>query len=115
MGTPSGLKDILGGDVITLEMDGDAGGFIPLLGGIPWVKGAKEHNGEVMVTVEMGERRVPDLVALALEHGIHVRSVLLRKPSLEDVFLHFTGRSIREQEVSANESRKELITRRMLR
>jgi hypothetical protein len=44
-----------------------------------------------------------------------VSSVLLRKPSLEDVFIHFTGRSIREREVSASDSRKELITRRMLR
>jgi len=115
MGTPPELKDILGGDVITLGLEGDAGGFVRLLAGIPWVKGAREHDGEVSVTVEMGERRVPDLVALGLAHGVPVRSVLLRKPSLEDVFLHFTGRTIREREVSANESRKELITRRMLR
>jgi len=115
MGTPSGLKDILGGDVITLELGGDQETFLPLLGGIPWVKGVKGHDGVVSVTVELGERRVPDLVALALGHGIQVRSVLLRKPSLEDVFLHYTGRTIREREVSANESRKELITRRMLR
>jgi ABC-2 type transport system ATP-binding protein len=115
MGTPSGLKDVLGGDVITMEVDANGGGFIPLLEGIPWVKGAKEHNGEITVTVEAGERKVPELVSLANEHGIHVNSVLLRKPSLEDVFIHFTGRSIREREVSASESRKELITRRMLR
>ncbi|MDD1665255.1 MAG: ATP-binding cassette domain-containing protein [Methanomicrobiales archaeon] len=115
MGTPSSLKDVLGGDVITLELDGDGGGFIAFLEGIPWVKGAKEHNGLVNITVEMGERRVPDLVSLAHDHGIHVNSVLLRKPSLEDVFIHFTGRSIREREVSATESRKELITRRLLR
>ena len=115
MGTPSGLKDVLGGDVITLEVDGAVAGFVPLLEGIPWVKGAKEHNGEITVTVEAGERKVPELVSLAHEHGVHVSSVLLRKPSLEDVFIHFTGRSIREREVSASESRKELITRRMLR
>lgn len=115
MGAPSGLKDVLGGDTITLELIGDSGAFIGLLQGIPWVKGAKELDGEVSVTVEMGERRVPELVSLAHGHGITVSSVLLRKPSLEDVFIHFTGRSIREREVSANESRKELITRRMLR
>jgi len=115
MGTPSGLKDVLGGDVITLEFDGDAAGFLPLLEGIPWVRGAKAHNGEVTVTVESGERRVPELVSLAQGRGIRVASVLLRKPSLEDVFIHFTGRSIREREVTASESRKELITRRMLR
>jgi ABC-2 type transport system ATP-binding protein len=115
MGTPSGLKDVLGGDVITLDLDGTGSSFIPLLGGIPWVKGAKEQNGEITVTVEAGERRVPELVSIAHDHGIHVNSVLLRKPSLEDVFIHFTGRSIREREVSATESRKELITRRLLR
>jgi ABC-2 type transport system ATP-binding protein len=115
MGTPAGLKDVLGGDVITLELDGESGGLVPFLEGIPWVKAAKEHNGEVIVTVGMGERRVPELVSIALEHGIHVNSVLLRKPSLEDVFIHFTGRTIREREVPASESRRELITRRMLR
>lgn len=115
MGTPSSLKDVLGGDVITMEVDGAVAGFTHLLEGIPWVKGAKEHNGEITVTVEAGERKVPELVSLAHDHGIHVESVLLRKPSLEDVFIHFTGRSIREREVSASESRKELITRRMLR
>ncbi len=115
MGSPSGLKDVLGGDVITLEVEGTGTGFLPLLGDIPWVKGAKEHNGEVTVTVEAGERRVPELVSIAQSRGIHVNSVLLRKPSLEDVFIHFTGRSIREREVSATESRKELITRRLLR
>jgi ABC-2 type transport system ATP-binding protein len=115
MGAPSDLKDILGGDVITLELAGDGAGFLSLLTGIPWVKGAKERKGEVSVTVEMGERKVPELVSLAQGHGIRVNSVLLRKPSLEDVFIHFTGKSIREREVSANESRKELITRRMLR
>jgi ABC-2 type transport system ATP-binding protein len=114
-GTPQNLKDTLGGDVITLEVDDGGDRFIPLLGGIPWVKGAKERNGEISITVEMGERRVPELVSLANEHGIRVASVLLRKPSLEDVFIQFTGRTIREREVSASESRKELITRRMLR
>jgi ABC-2 type transport system ATP-binding protein len=115
MGSPSVLKDVLGGDVITLELDGDTAAFLPIITDIPWVKGAKEHNGEVSVTADSGERRVPELVSLANAHGIPVKSVLLRKPSLEDVFIHFTGRTIREREVSATESRKELITRRMLR
>jgi ABC-2 type transport system ATP-binding protein len=115
MGSPADLKDVLGGDVITLEVDGAVAGFVPLLEGIPWVKGAQGHDGEITVTVDAGERKVPELVSLANAHGVHVSSVLLRKPSLEDVFIHFTGRSIREREVSASESRKELITRRMLR
>ncbi|HUK93300.1 MAG TPA: ATP-binding cassette domain-containing protein, partial [Methanomicrobiales archaeon] len=60
MGSPSELKDVLGGDVITLEVDGTGTGFLSLLGGIPWVKGAKENNGAVTITVEAGERKVPE-------------------------------------------------------
>jgi ABC-2 type transport system ATP-binding protein len=33
---------------------------------------------------------------VAKSAGIEIKSVNLRKPSLEDVFLHFTGRRIRE-------------------
>ena len=42
-----------------------------------------------------------------------MNSVHLRKPSLEDVFLHFTGTTIREQEASQNERNREVLRRRM--
>ena len=48
--------------------------------------------------MEMGDRRIPELMNLALQAGARVEAVNLRKPSLEDVFLHFTGRTIREEE-----------------
>ncbi len=115
MGTPHDLKDILGGDTITLEVGGDPAVFVSHLGTVPWVKGVKNTGGELVITAGMGERRVPELVSLAQAHGVTVASVVLRKPSLEDVFLHYTGKTIREREVSAVASRKELITRRMLR
>jgi ABC-2 type transport system ATP-binding protein len=53
--------------------------------------------------MDRGERRIPELVALAQELGAVVSCVHLRKPSLEDVFLHFTGRTIRDEEISGAE------------
>jgi ABC-2 type transport system ATP-binding protein len=110
---PSTLKDTLGGDVITLEVAGENGELVRLLEAEPWVRRVTGHNSQVTLTVEMGERKVPEVIAFAERHGIHVTSVSLRKPSLEDVFLHFTGTTMREREVSASTSRKELITMRM--
>ena len=110
---PSTLKDTLGGDVITLEVAGENGELVRLLGAEPWVRRVTGHDSQVTLTVDMGERKVPEVIALAESHGIHVTSVSLRKPSLEDVFLHFTGTTMREREVSASASRKELITMRM--
>ncbi|MDD1656555.1 MAG: ATP-binding cassette domain-containing protein [Methanomicrobiales archaeon] len=110
---PSTLKDTLGGDVITLELEGENGELVRLLEAEPWVRRVTGHDSQVTLTVEMGERKVPEVIALSERHGIHVLSVNLRRPSLEDVFLHFTGTTMRQREVSAVASRKELITMRM--
>jgi ABC-2 type transport system ATP-binding protein len=62
--------------------------------------------------MEKGERRIPELINIARENGVNVTCVHLRKPSLEDVFLHFTGRTIREEEASQAERNREILRRR---
>ncbi len=102
--TPSRLKDILGGDVVELEIAGDhCELLLNQLQGIDWIKVVKRHNCHLSLTMEKGETRIPELVTLAQAAGAPVHSVSLHKPSLEDVFLYFTGRTIREQEASGNE------------
>ncbi|MBN2264196.1 MAG: ABC transporter ATP-binding protein, partial [Candidatus Aminicenantes bacterium] len=80
-----------------------------------WVKRSKRHDGTLSLTMERGERRIPELVMLAQQSGAAVICVNLRKPSLEDVFLHFTGRTIREQEASQSERNRAMIMRHGLR
>ncbi len=101
--TPKNLKDRLGGDVITFELEGDIREFLNEINKLNFVKSVKEHNGKLTITVEQGEKRIPKLINLAQKMSISVSSVSLHKPSLEDVFLHFTGRTIREKEASQRE------------
>ena len=56
--------------------------------------------------MEKGEKRIPELVQTAARLGIRVNSVLLRKPSLEDVFLQYTGRTIRDEDSTQAERPK---------
>ncbi|HDT13313.1 MAG TPA: ATP-binding cassette domain-containing protein [Candidatus Aminicenantes bacterium] len=112
---PDRLKDLLGGDVVSLELEGDAAAFVDRLAGVDWVKRSKRHDGTLSLTMERGERRIPELVMLAQQSGAAVICVNLRKPSLEDVFLHFTGRTIREQEASQSERNRAMIMRHGLR
>jgi ABC-2 type transport system ATP-binding protein len=107
--TPSRLKDTLGGDVVSLELDGDATAFLDALGREDWVKRSKFHEDVLSLTMEKGERRIPELVMLAQQKGVAVSCVNLRKPSLEDVFLHFTGRTIREQEANQSERNRAVM------
>jgi ABC-2 type transport system ATP-binding protein len=112
---PSRLKDVLGGDVISLRVEGDGEGLVRYLSTLSWVKSAQHRDGSLYLTVEMGEVRVPELVRIAEERGSSVTSVSLRKPSLEDVFLHYTGRTIRDEEGGATDHRRAIIARKMRR
>jgi ABC-2 type transport system ATP-binding protein len=95
LGSPAELKDALGGDMIRIETDqGDR--FRSVLEGEKWIRAIRGHDGYVDITVQSGEGRIPDILRLAEGAGIHAHSVTLKKPTLEDVFIHHTGRAIRD-------------------
>jgi ABC-2 type transport system ATP-binding protein len=112
MDTPSQLKDILGGDVVSMEIEGKADTLIDQINSLDWIKNMTRHNETLSLTMEKGERRIPQLINVARENGVNVTCVHLRKPSLEDVFLHFTGRTIREEESSQAERNRAAIRAR---
>ena len=111
--SPLKLKDILGGDVVTLEIEGRADELIVLMKSLEWIKTLTQHNGHISLTLEKGERRIPELIKLANQKNVQVTCVNLRKPSLEDVFLHYTGRTIRQEEASQTERNKATMRGRM--
>jgi ABC-2 type transport system ATP-binding protein len=106
--TPMALKNSLGDDVITLELT-DSSDVARLqtvysTNGIAEVMPQKER--EISIAVKEGERRIPLLINLASGAGIPVLSVSLHKPALDDVFLHHTGRTIKDSESSEAEQRE---------
>jgi ABC-2 type transport system ATP-binding protein len=107
--TPARLKDTLGGDVVSLELEGNAAAFLDDLSRQAWIKRSRLHEDVLSLTMEKGERRIAELVVLAQQMGVTVNCVNLRKPSLEDVFLHFTGRTIREQEANQSERNRAMM------
>jgi len=100
---PARLKDVLGGDVVSLELDAPSEPLMAQVQKLPWVKRVKQHGLILSLTMEKGERRIPELITLAQKNKVTVVCVNLHKPSLEDVFLHFTGKTIREQDQDQNE------------
>lgn len=111
--SPIKLKDILGGDVVTLEIEGKADELMDVMNDLEWIKTLTQHNSHLSLTLEKGERRIPELINLASKNNALVTCVHLRKPSLEDVFLHYTGRTIRQEESSQAERNKAMMRGRM--
>ena len=112
MDTPKNLKDKLGGDIITFEIEEKVDEFMDVIGKLRFVKSVKKHNSKLTITVGQGEKRIPELISMAQKKSANVKSVSLHKPSLEDVFLHFTGKTIREKEASQKERNMMFVKRR---
>jgi ABC-2 type transport system ATP-binding protein len=101
-GTSANLKASIGGDVITIASpEPDA---IADLLTAPWVSGIERHDGQVIVRLQNAEEHIPGIVTAINQQGIGITSLSVRKPTLEDVFLHYTGRTIREEEASGKEA-----------
>ena len=92
--TPKNLKDLIGSDLVSLEMDTE--GNTEVFKKLDFVTDFREYNDFVTLKMERGDLRIPTIMEVAKHAGIEIKSVNLRKPSLEDVFLHITGRRIRE-------------------
>jgi len=99
--SPARLKDSLGGDVVSLEIGDHVDRLLEQFKALAWIQSLKRHDDVVSLSLEHGERRIPELIRLAQGAGATVHCVSLRKPSLEDVFLNFTGHTIRDQESEA--------------
>jgi len=111
---PNNLKNSIGEDIISLQVS-DGKKFSDTLTNFEFIKRTDLHDDFLYLSVENGETMIPRLLALAHKEGVSVQSVSLRKPTLEDVFLHFTGKTIREQEASVKEQVRMQAKARMKR
>jgi len=102
LGTAEELKNSLGGDTIVIETECSEK-LEAVLKKLKWVKNSACHNGKLTLEVENGEKKIPKLMEIAKENKTDVKSVSLRKPTLDDVFLSYTGRTIREENATAKD------------
>jgi len=111
--TPEKLKRVVGFNLISLQVANKTDdGLTNLLNGLDWVKKIGRRNSLLELSIEGKDERMPELVELLAEHGFIISSIDLHEPSLEDAFLYYTGRAIREEEGDMKELRKTRRARR---
>ncbi len=110
--TPENLKNQIGGDIITLHVNSEIERAAKFFEGAEYVEKAGVLNGALNLTVKNGEHAIPKILDSATRHGIEIESVSLRKPTLEDVFLHHTGRAIRQETVDGMDQIRGIFMRR---
>ena len=95
-GSPDGLKREIAGDVLTIGVNGLGDRVVALMAAQPFVREAGLEDGMVRLYVDKGEEAVPQVLRLLDGHGLAPSTMNLHRPSLDDVFLKKTGRSLRE-------------------
>jgi ABC-2 type transport system ATP-binding protein len=95
-GTPEELKRAVAGDVVTLSVAGDQQRAYDLIKDQDFVREAKLEGGSVHLYVDRGEVAMPAILRLLDSASMQLVTVELHRPSLDDVFLRQTGRSLRE-------------------
>ena len=59
-------------------------------------------DSTMRLTVPDAEKLIPRLIEIASQYGVQVKSVSIHKPTLNDVFLYYTGREIRAEEAESD-------------
>jgi ABC-2 type transport system ATP-binding protein len=96
-GTPADLKRQVAGDVVALQVRGSATAALELLREQPFVREASLEEDTIRLYVDAGDRATPQILRLLDGAGLHLETMTLTRPSLDDVFLRQTGRSLRER------------------
>jgi ABC-2 type transport system ATP-binding protein len=101
--TPNALKQQIAGDIISLglEMHNGSGATVKQeLSSQSFLREMQDTDAGMQLYVERGEEVLPEVLRLLDRNGATIRTVTLARPTLEDVFLRLTGRSLREEKTA---------------
>jgi ABC-2 type transport system ATP-binding protein len=99
--TPEALKNDIHGDSVVLNFDTQSpavGDFTYAMHSDPEIKDVVWQNDSLHLYVDNGGAAVPKLVRLAEEQGLTINSLSLARPTLDDVFLKYTGTTLEDAE-----------------
>jgi ABC-2 type transport system ATP-binding protein len=101
--TPAGLKQLVGGDLITFCTN-DNQAASQIVAERLELETRPGPDDTLVIEAPQGDRLIPRLSTVFDGHAdVELQSVSLSRPTIEDVFIKLTGRTIREEEVSDRE------------
>lgn len=115
IGTPTELKASIGGDVIAISVVEKTPDISSAVTQIKLVKGVKKTDGVYRIKAERGEEATPEIIDLIRSRGLHVTKIALTKPTLDEAYLEYTGRSMREEEPNREQMFSQRVTMRRAR
>ena len=99
LGSPTQLKrDIPGSDIVSIALESLSDGLVSCVKALPFVRNLHVEDETLRIYVDSGATSLPALMDAIKSSGGRILSASIHEQTLEDVFIHFTGKSIREGE-----------------
>ena len=113
--SPENMKNAMGHEVISLIMDdsNNRASFLSQLKKIEFVKNINEDGGKLTIFVSNGTQVIPKIFQISSDLEIKINTISLTRPTLDDVFLSYTGHEIRDDNSNFNRKREHAKMKRL--
>jgi ABC-2 type transport system ATP-binding protein len=115
IGSPEELKSSIGGDIIVVGVKETEPDISSDIAQIKLVKDVKKKESDYRIKADLGEEASPQIMDLVRSKGLHVTKISLTKPTLDEAYLEYTGRNLREEESDRMSMFSQRITMRRAR
>ena len=113
--TPENMKNALGNEVIslTIEESTNHDSFLSEIKKIEFVKKINEDGPKITLFASNGTKIIPTIFQISSELDITITSISLTQPTLDDVFISYTGHEIRSDDSGFNRKREHAKMKRL--
>ncbi len=113
--TPENMKNALGNEIISLVVDGsnNHNSFLEELKKIEFIKKINEDDLKLTLFTSNGTEVIPKIFQISSKLDIKINSISLTQPTLDDVFISYTGHEIRDDDSKYNRRREHAKMKRL--
>ncbi len=113
--SPEKLKNAMGNEVISLEIEKDEQErlFLSKLHKIEQITKINEDQNKITIFASRGTEVIPKIFQISSELKIKINSISLTQPTLDDVFISYTGHDIKSDGVAFNRKREHAKMKRL--
>ncbi len=112
--TPENMKHAMGNEVISVKFESkNPDDFLSQLHKIEYIKKINKDNDKLTIFTSNGTQVIPEIFKISSSLEIKIISISLTQPTLDDVFISYTGREMRDDDAGFNRKREHAKMKRL--
>ena len=111
--TPESMKNAMGNEIVSITASGGRQELVSRLQETGLLTNVTRKDSRITLFTSDGSKLIPLIFQISTECGIKITSITLTRPTLDDVFISYTGREIRDDDATFNRQREHAKMRRL--